>query len=158
MSDRAQREDKTTTDLIIEALEDALSVPSIVTDESNVMRLARQIKELQLETERVEREEAYVDARENVYIANLKSGDSMHGVGWVDKDGNWVRKEEAVKGVYGYEGKRYRVSPEEYDRIVADKPLHERIVSEYEGRVRAMKDKIEALKAEIIASKPGVAE
>src|SRR5438309_5055140 len=71
LSDRARLEDKTTTDVITEALEDLLSAPSVAMEDSEVMRTALQIKQLELAADRLEREEAYVDAKENLEIVNL---------------------------------------------------------------------------------------
>ncbi len=148
LDDRARLEDKTATDVITEALEDLLSAPSVTVEDSVVMRAARQIKELEDEVRRLEREEAYVDAKENLDIISLPADK----INWFDANGQWATKEKALKGQCQI-GKRWvKISLSEYDQWVKDKPVLERIVADYEGRMQSLKDKIQSLKAGIVKS------
>ncbi len=140
LNDRARLEDKTTTDVITEALEDLLSAPAVMMEDSQVMRAARQIKELELVADRLEREEAYVDAKESLEIIGLPD------ITWTD--------DKAVVRLARHAGtnKGMRITRQEYDQWMADKAMNERIVGEYEDRIRGLQEKVAALKAEIVKS------
>ncbi len=81
-------------------------------------------------------------------LANLESDEGM----WSNEIGVWTSKEKAVKGVYEYEGKRWRITPDTFDQWVADRTVNEKIVADYEGRIRGLKDKVAALKTEIVGT------
>jgi predicted DNA-binding protein len=140
LDDRARLEDKTATDVVTEALEDLLSAPSVTIEDSEVMRAARQIRELENEIDRLEREEAYVDAKENLEIIGLPS------IAWFDDKATIRLARHAGTNrvlVIGREG---------YDQRVKDRPVNETIVGDYEGRIGRLKDKVAALKAEIVGT------
>ena len=145
LNDRARLEDKTTTDVITEALEDLLSAPSVTMEDSEVMRAARQIKELELEADRLEREAAYVDAKENLEIIGLPT------ITWTD--------DKAVVRLARHAGtnKGMRITRQQYDQWVADKAVNDKIVADYERRILTLTHMILDLKAKIVKAEPDVA-
>jgi hypothetical protein len=148
LDDRARLENKTVTDVITEALQTLLSAPSIMMKDSPVISSAREIKEIELEVERLEREEVYVDAKEKLRLLTVE-------IQWARGEGEsfeLVSKDKAERGLYAIEGNRLRrISVSDFDQLVADKAVNERIVAEYDGRIQGLKDKVSSLKAEIVA-------
>ncbi|SRR6266566_2881783 len=140
LDDRARLEDKTTTDVITEALEDLLSAPSVTIEDSEVMRAARQIRELENEIDRLEREEAYVDAKENLEIISLPD------ISWFD-DKATIRPAR-LAGT----NRVMIITREGHNQRVKDKSVNEKIVGDYEGRIGMLTNKVTALKAEIVKS------
>lgn len=158
LDDRAKLEGKTVTEVVMQALENLLSAPSVSTDESEVIKSARQIKEAESEIGRLQSEQAYVDAKEHLHVINLQPGDRVWGIQWWKGEretAQLVSKDEAEKGVYAYDGTRRRITPSEYDQWVADKAVNEKIVSDYDNRIHVLQTRISSLKAEIV--KPGFA-
>ena len=148
LDDRAKLEGKTVTEVVMKALDNLLSAPSVSIDESKVNQLSRHVAEAELEIQRLQSEQAYVDAKERLRIVGVD-------IQWWKGEGETTQlasKDEAERGVYAYDGSRRRITPSEYDQWVADKAVNEKIVADYDGRIRGLKDKIEGLKAEIVKS------
>lgn len=134
---RARFEGKTVTEVVMRALENLLSETSASTEESVIFRLSRQIKEAEGEVERLQREEAFVDAKKKLEISGLTS-----------REITWFTNDTGVTK----DSRHIRFTRQQYDQWVTDKPVLEKIVADYEGTIRGLQDKIGLLKAEIAKS------
>ncbi len=74
------------------------------------------------------------------------------GIWWYANESNdslVAGREKAVRGAFRGTRTARRFTVEEYDQWVSEKAALDKLVTTYKARIQSLKDKIEALKAEI---------
>ncbi len=117
--------------------------------------LAKQVEIIEDEVREVESDETFKDDQKRLETVNVKvTGSFGDKLQWLNKDGEIVSRENAVRGFADTTLGRVRFTVEEYEAWVKDKVALARVVERYKAQVKALQDKIESLKAEIVYTSP----